>query len=122
MTDLSEEIGMKISPKAVVDLLLGHISKRCRHYHVLPNEQLPGLKMVLKILTCAAALYTKSYGKIPVLFIEDLPILFIDVVGLLAKIVPDLCGALITFAKILGSSNRIKMVLVSIKGTGMPFL
>ena len=104
MSGLSNEVGMKTSPTMVLDLFLGHISMRYQLYHILPGKQLPGLDMVMQVLTHTASAYTKSSEKIPVLFIDG--------VDLLAKRNTDLCSALISLAKILANSKKIKIVLV----------
>ena len=111
---LTEELGMKTSPTTVMDLILGYISKGYRHYHQLPDNQLAGFDMVTGVLTRAAAAYTKTTGKVPVLFIDG--------VDLLAKRDPQLCSSLITIAKILANANKVKIILVSSEGCIMPFL
>ena len=66
------------------------------------------------MLSRCAATYTKSKGKVPVLFIDG--------VDILAKRHPELCCAFITATKILANGNTIKLVLVSTEGGIMPFL
>ena len=111
---LSKEIGMKTLPKSVLDIMLGYLLSRYQYYHVLPDEQLPWLDMVLQVLTCTASSYMRAYGKIPMLFIDG--------VNLLVKRDQDLCGALIALAKILANGDKIKLVFVSSEGTVIPFL
>lgn len=48
--NLSKELGMKTAPSTVFDLMLGHISQRYTHYHVLPTSQLAGIDTVIGLL------------------------------------------------------------------------
>jgi len=50
------------------------------------------------------------------------PILFIDGVDLLAKEDKELCGALVTFASTLANCNKLKLILVSSKGSIIPLI
>ena len=70
--------------------------------------------MVLEVLANAATLYSRKFGEIPVLCIDG--------VDLLAKREEMLCEALITLAKVLANSNKLKLVLISSEGGIMPFL
>ena len=99
-----------------MDLILGYtcISKGYRHYHQLQDNQLAGFDMVTGVLTRAAAAYTKTTGKVLVLFLDG--------VDLLAKRDPQLCSSTITIAKILANANKVKIILVSSEECIMPFL
>ena len=83
----SEELGMKTSAMTVMDLTLSYISKGYHHYHQLQDNQLAGFDMVTAVLTRAAAAYTKTTGKVPVLFLDG--------VGLLAKRIHNCVAQLI---------------------------
>ena len=110
---LSKEIGMKTSPTTFIDLALSYVSPSYCHYHQLPESQVAGLDMVLKVLSDVAKLYTRKSGKVP--------LLCIDGVDLLAKRDEKLCSVLISLAKLMANTNILKVVLVSSEGTIMPF-
>ena len=111
---LSKSIGLKTSPTTVLDLALGCISQSYKFYYSLPPDQIAGLDMILEVLANAATLYSRKFGEIPVLCIDG--------VDLLAKREEMLCEALITLAKVLANSNKLKLVLISSEGGIMPFL
>ena len=105
---------MKTAPSTVLDLALSCFSSAYCHYHVLPKCQLDGFDQVNTVLENSAAKHTKKYRKVQVLFING--------VDTLAKCNEKMCCALITWAKVLANSNKLKIVLVSSKGTVMPLL
>ena len=111
---LSKEIGMKTLPTTFIDLALSYVSTSYCHYHQLLESQVAGLDMVLKVLSDVAKLYTRKSGKVPLLCING--------VDVLAKRNEKLCSALISLAKLMASTNILKVVLVSSEGTIMPFL
>ena len=111
---LSKKLNMKTSPTNFMDLMLGYISKNYTHFHVLPEDQLAGIKVVFDAVEKEASRYKRKYGQIPTLFIDG--------VDLLAKDDKKLCCRLITLAKILANNKKLKVVLVSSEGTIMPLL
>ena len=111
---LGQEIGMKLSATGFFDVLLGYISNSYRHHHSLPNDQVAAIGKVFEILEESAGVYAKKY--------QQIPVLFIDGVDILAKHTPKLCEVLITLAKIMANNNKLKVVLVSSEGTIMPHL
>jgi len=50
VTDLSKDIGMKISPSTALDLAVSYISQAYCHYHIFPKSQKAGLGEVLAVL------------------------------------------------------------------------
>ena len=104
----------KIKCKQGIDLALSYVSTSYCHYHQLPESQVAGLDMVLKVLSDVAKLYTRKSGKVP--------LLCIDGVDLLAKRDEKLCSALISLPKPMANTNILKVVLVRSEGTIMPFL
>ena len=112
---LSEEIGMKTAPTTMFDLIYGFIYEKYTHYFVLPESQLLGIDMVIRVLEKAATKYTaEHHGKVPVLFLDG--------VDLLARHDKKLCDQLITLSKIMANNNTLKIVLVSSEGYIIPIL
>ena len=101
VSGLSEEIGMKTSPRTVLDLLLGYISQKYTHYYELPDDQIDGITMVLDVLWKGASRYAIEQ--------QNIPVLVVDGVDLLAKHEKELCCRLITLAKVLGMTMNLKL-------------
>ena len=96
---LAKEIGMKILPTTILDLMLGYVSSHYTHYHVLPESQQSGIKMLMEVLEVAAARYRQKHNKIPVLFING--------INLLVKNQKELFHSLVTLAKIMANNGQL---------------
>ena len=113
--ELAKEIGMKKAPRTTLDLMLEYITERYTHYYILlPEDQEKGLVNVLQVLEKEALRYIKEKNEVPVLVVDGIDIL--------AKHNEKLCNLLITIAKILANKNHIKMILVSSKGAIVPLI
>ena len=104
---------MKTALSTALDLVLAYLSSSYCHYYVLPEEDVAGLGVVLGELANAADVYKAKFGKVPVLCVDG--------VDLLAKRHKTMCEALITLAKVLSNTKRLKLVLISSDGAVMPF-
>ena len=103
---LAEEVGMKIRPTSIFDLLLACISDNYACYHQLPRSVYGSLSLIMKTLGTAAQRYKQKHGRIPVLFIDG--------VDLLAE-EKDLLISIIRHAKFLANHNKIIIVFVTSK-------
>ena len=110
--ELAKETGMKTAPRTTLDLMLGYITERYTHYYILPEDQEKGLVNVLQVLEKEALRYKKEKNEVPVLVVDGIDIL--------AKHNEKLCYLLITIAKTLANKNHIKMILVSSEGAIVP--
>ena len=57
---LSKKIGMKSQPHTILDLVLGYISEKYTHYHVLPDDPQVALTKVLEVLQTESLRYQKE--------------------------------------------------------------
>lgn len=66
--ELSKELNMKTLPTNFMDLMVGYISEKYTYFHVLPEDQLAGIKVVFNAVEKEASHYKRKYGQIPTLF------------------------------------------------------
>ena len=99
---LAEEVGMKIKPLSVFDLMLEYISAKYCHYHQIPDYPLEGIAVVLNTLREAAVEYKSRH--------ERVPILFLDGSDILAKYDEKVFNRLLIHAKILANEQTIHSI------------
>ena len=111
---LAEDVGMKIKPDNVLDLLLEYVSKNYVHYHPLPQGTLEGVAVVMDTLQVATVEYEEQKGRVPVLFLDG--------ADLLAKWDEAVFARLLVHAKVLANNNILSIVFVSSEGSVLPLL
>ena len=111
---LAKDVGMKIKPDSVLDLLLEHVSKNYVHYHHLPQGTHEGVKLVMDTLRVAAVKYKEQTGRVPVLFL--------DRADILAKRDEAVFAELLVCAKVLANDNTLSIVFVSSDGSVLPLM
>ena len=114
MFDIAKEIGMKVAPSGIIDLILGHISDSYKLYHEIPEDKDRSLATIMNILQVAAEKFYAKHGK--------MPFLFIDGIDILAKKNEELVTCLLSHAKYLSNHDILKVVLISSKGSVMPLI
>ena len=111
---LAKELGMKIAPSNLLDIVLGYFSTTYTMHYCLPSGQKQALDMIVETLRSAGMKLKATHGM--------LPTLFIDGADLLAKFEKDLFVHLLMQAKLLANDGCATIVLVSSEGTIMPII
>ena len=111
---LATEVGMKLNPFGLLDLVLSHISTEYALYHKIPQDPYKALNYVLSTIQKSAITFEEKHGYVPTLFIDG--------ADLLAKNNENFTKHLISHAKILSNENILRIVLISSEGSVIPLL
>ena len=111
---LATEVGMKLDPFGLIDLLLSYISTEYALYHKIPQDPYHALNYVMSTIQKSAIMFKETYGYVPTLFIDG--------TDLLAKNNKELTKHLISHAKILSNEKTLRIVLISSEGSVVPLL
>lgn len=73
--ELAKAAGLIVSPKSLVDLLLGYVSERYCPYHTLPEDASQGIAYVLDTVAEQAIMFKKKHGYVPSFVIDGVDLL-----------------------------------------------
>ena len=112
--ELAEEIGMKVGPSNIFDLILGYFSSDLFLYYHLPENKNEAVSTIFKTLASAARKFKSKYGTTPTLFIDGTDVL--------AKFEENVFLHILQHAKELANGEVLTIVFVSSEGSILPLI
>ena len=111
---LAEEIGMKVGPSNIFDLILGYFSSDLFLYYHLPENKNEAVSTIIDTLASAAEKFKSKYGTTPTMFIDGADVL--------AKFEENVFLHLLQHAKELANEEVLTIVFVSSEGSILPLI
>ena len=112
VSEMISQLGLKVKPTGIIDLLLGYLSSSYISHHQLPGDSWASVDYIFEILIRASKMHKLKHHQMPVMFID----------GCDASAKGNATGfeRLVYLAKVLINDKTLRVVFISSEGSIIP--